>query len=258
MIDVSNPNTFPSELSNLVLAQLGLIPPKDLQSIKNTSVKNNNDVLCAIEKNLGPGSAYSLYHNELIPMFCQHELLCYHATRVGTPEDIRIQGLFSDMEKYKQHLIGFLRNENVNEDTINITIDLICHEYSRKYSGKPHNICFFTNYKSLYDKDGYAAYDQFYETVGGELASWALESKLPEILNVLRTKGIPVVVKFKIPFSRIACYDQEGLIYQFVSAVAAKNLWDFNYMVEADSSLTGDVPPTDIISIIPIEEKKKV
>ena len=253
MIDVSNPDTFPTELANIVLSHIASIPDSELQKIKNSEIMHETDVCCAIERFLGVWAAYQMYHDELIPIFDRYELICYHATRVGSIETLRESGLCSGMDKYEKHLAEFLRTENVPEDQIRLAQELISKEYLRKYHDNRHQICFFTNYISLHDEAGSCAYDQFYETVGGELANWALENDLPNVWKVLRTKGIPVVVKFKCPFSKVANYQKDSLIFPFVSAIAAKHLWGFDYVIESDGSLIGDVPPSNILSIIEIK-----
>ena len=255
IVDVSKPDTFPEELTDIVLKHITEISNSGLQNIKNSQITYSNDVICAIEDYLGPSSAYQMYRDELIPAVNRYELMCYHATRVGNIDTIWKNGLFADMDKYKKNLTDFLRMKKVSENKIQSALALIDNEYLRKYKDIPHLICFFTNRISLYNDDDSYAYDQFCETVGGELANWALENTLPDVLSVLRTNGIPVVVKFKTPLSKVPNYRKEIIIFQFVSAIAAKHLWNYNYVIETDGSIIGDVPPSDIISVIEINEK---
>lgn len=253
MIDATNPKTFPIELREIVHTRLSEIPKIELDKIRKSTIAHEGDVTLALEKYLSPSFAYSMYQDELIPIFRQYEIMCFHATRVGSFDTIKSEGLVSDIEKYKCYLHDFLLTEKVAADRTQLAIKCIANEYNRKYGNNPHQICFFTNYCSLHDNDGYAAYDQFYETVGGELANWALEEKMPDVLSILRKKGHPAIVKFMIPFEKVAEYHQDCLIYPFVLAVAAEELWNYKYIIEADSSLIGDVPPTSILEIIPIE-----
>lgn len=257
MIDVTKPDTFPKELADIVLTHIASISDNELQKIKNCKIVHETDVQCAIDRFLGVSAAYQMYQDKLIPIFNRYELICYHATRVGNIETLLEDGLCSCMDKYEKRLIEFLRIENVPEDQIRLAQELIRKEYLRKYRDNHHQICFFTNYISLHDEEGSCAYDQFCETVGGELANWALENDLPNVWRVLRTKGIPVVIKFKLPFSMVANYHKDSLIFPFVSAVAAKHLWGFDYIIESDSSLIGDVPPSNIINITEIKSDGK-
>lgn len=255
MIDVTKPESYPDELSRIVLSHIKTISDQEMIQIKHARIKSEKDVMIAIEGFLGISAAYNMYKNELIPAFNQHELLCYHATRVDCIESITRNGIFSDMGKYRKFIASFMKTEGLDDEVIHDAMDLILKEYERKYYGKPHQICFFVNYTSLYDKEGYAAYDQFYETVGGELAHWALENKLPTVLSVLQEKGIPVVIKFKIPFSKVAEYHKDSLIFPFVCSIAAKHIWGYNYAIEADSSFIGEVPPCDIIEVIKVDKR---
>lgn len=252
LINASDPSSFPTELKSIVSAHISLIPACELQKIKKIRIENKGDVLSAIESHLSPLAAYRMYCEELIPVFDSYDLLCYHATRVGSIETILKNGIFSSFEQYKKYLIQFLQNEKVSTKKINQSIELVQAEYLRKYSSSSHQICFFTNLESLHNDDGSAAYDQFCETVGGELANWALKEELPDVLSALQTKGVPLVVEFKTSFSQISRHSQESIIYQFVAAVTAKYLWNFEYRIEADGSLTGDIASSEIISLIQI------
>lgn len=254
MINASDPSSFPTELKSIVSAHISLIPEQELQRIKKIRIEYKGDVLCAIESYLSPAAACRMYCEELIPIFNSYDLLCYHATRVGSTETILKKGIFADFEQYKKYLIEFLQNEEVSAEKINQSIELIQAEYHRKYSTS-YQICFFTNLSSLYSDDGSAAYDQFCETVGGELANWGLEEKMQDVLNVLQTKGVPLVVEFKTPFSKISPCSQEKIIYGFVLATAAKILWDYEYKIEVDGALIGNVPQSNILKTI--EQPKK-
>ena len=77
-----------------------------------------------------------------------------------------------------------------------------------------------------------------------------VENKYPDILKILQTKGVPVVVEFSAPFRIIADYHKDNLIFPFVVQIAARELWGFNYIIEADSSLIGEIPPDRIHRLI--------
>ena len=251
LIDASKPETFPPELTEIVMAHISSIPDAELQRIRDFRIGNETDVRCALEKYLGTSSSsgYHMYRDELIPLFDRCEIVCYHATRVGSMKSILDQGLVSSWTDYAELLAAFLRQEGVAEQQIQAAMEAVGHEYHRKYGSQPHQICFYINCASLYSEDGTAAYDQFCETVGGELANWALMDRYPDILKVLQTKGVPAIVTFKTPFTKVADYHKDVLISPFVYSIAAKHIWEFDYKVEADSSLIGDVPPTDILDV---------
>ncbi len=58
------------------------------------------------------------------------------------------------------------------------------------------------------------------------------------------------MVEFTTPFSSVADYHKDNLIFPFVAHVAAEELWGFNYVIDADSSLIGEVPPERILRLI--------
>ncbi len=260
LIDASNPETYPPEMEKIVLEHIAAIRTDTLNRIRSCHIDNTTDVRCALENYLGTSTniGFHMYRNELIPAFNRYEILCYHATRIESTVSILNKGIISDMEEYERLLAAFLEHEGVEEGRIHVALEAIRHEYYRKYRNNPHQICFFINPSSLYNEDGSAAYDQFYETVGGELANWALAEKCPDVLSVLQKKGVPVVVAFKTPFTKVADYHQDVLISPFVYSVAAKHIWGFDCPVEADSSLIGNVPPEDIIDVSVIGEERWV
>ncbi len=251
LIDATRPETFPLELTEIVMAHLSALPDSTIQNFRAHRIENNTDVLCAIEKYFGPmsSSGYDMYQNELIPIFAHYDLLCFHVTRLGSTEDILHNGLFIQEKKYEDYLSTFLRSKGVEEARVELALDAIRKEYARKRRDLPREICFFLNYTSLHEENGAAGYDQFYDTVGGELANWALVSRMPDVLSVLQTNGIPVVIKFRIPFSQVSSYHKDSVIYQFVACVIARALWDYNYVIEADGATNVEVPPNDIIEV---------
>lgn len=251
LIDASKPETFPPELAEIVMAHISAIPDAELQRIRDCRIDSETDVRCALEEYLGTSSTsgYHMYRDELIPAFDHCEIVCYHATRVGSTKSILDRGLVSDWAAYSELLTAFLGQEGIERQQIQTAMEAVEHEYRRKYGCQPHQICFYINRDSLYSEDGAASYDQFCETVGGELANWALMDGYPDILKVLQTKGFPAIVTFKTPFAKVADYHKDVLISPFVYSTAAEYLWKFDYKVEADSSLIGNVPPTDILDV---------
>ena len=206
LIDASSPRSFPPELFDVVQSHIATMPEDEKDAIRKILDKSKQSICIGTEKHFSPTftEGYYMYQDELIPVFDRYELLCFHATRVPEIDSIRRYGIISDMSQYEERMRSFLKSEQVERDRIEATIESIRHEYTRKYGRNPHQICFFINLKSLYSEDGSAAYDQFYETVGGELAKWALEEKMPDILGILQTKGTPIVVRCAIPFAKIA------------------------------------------------------
>ena len=251
LINASKPGTYPPEMEKIVVSHIEMIPEDDLYRIARLKPISESDIRCALENYLGTQSTtgYLMYQNELIPVFNRYSLLCYHATRIEDTASLLTRGIIADFEEYKQMIKSFLQKEKVAYDKIDSAMQAIEHEYSRKYCGRAYRICFFLNRVSLYNSDGSAGYDQFCETVGGELARWALEDRFPDVLYILQNKGIPAIIEFTIPFSRVADHHKDILISQFVYHLAAKHLWNTEYTVEADGVLNGNVPPESIIKI---------
>ena len=212
--------------------------------------------MLALHDYLSPSSAYKMYKDELIPIFCKHDLLCYHATRIDSKETIFQNGLVVNKEQYLSFISKFLKNEKVPNIKIDEAVHLIDVEFERKLKDNPHRVCFFTNLDSLHDKEGLARYDVFCGNVGGEMARWALEHKMLDVFHILHTKGVPVAIAFRAPFSKIVDIYQYETIHQFVVAVAAKFFWNYDYIIKTEGSLNCIVEPSSIISIDEVDERE--
>ena len=143
LIDATKIGTFPKELEDVINSCLSHIPENEKKKLKNYSIKNENDVQCAIESYFSPKcSAYyhDIYPNELIPAFNNYGLLCFHATRIGCIEDITRNGLFLRQEKYERYLSEFLRSKAVTEKQIQGALEAISKEYDRKKRELPRDI----------------------------------------------------------------------------------------------------------------------
>lgn len=250
LIDATNPESFPAELNKLVTNIIDQTPKNELQKIKDCIPKHEMEINCLLESLFGVLKRYEVYQNELIPIFNQYDLLCYHATRVKTIDDIKQYGLRTDLNFYIIKMKEVLKAEGVCYKEIDLVINDIINEYQRKYDDNPHQLCFFINPISFQCSDGRAGYNQFCDTIGGELANWALEKQNNEVLSILKTRGIPIVVEFRAPFSRVVEYHKDSLIFPFVVSVAARKIWNYEYVIEADCSLIGDIPPSRICRLI--------
>ena len=255
LIDASIMETFPKELEDVIISCLSHISENEKQKLRNNPIKNETDVMCAIESYFSPKYSahyYDIYPKKLIPAFNNYEILCFHATRIGCIEDITRNGLFLSQEKYELYLSEFLRSKGVTDKQIQHTLEAISKEYDKKRHDLPRDICFFLNYGTLRGCDDEWSYDVYCENVGGELAKGALTGKMQDILSILQTNGIPAIVKFKIPFKQVADIQKDTLIYQFVACVVAKQLWNFNYVIDADAATTEEIPPGNIIKVITV------
>ena len=86
-------------LKEIVVAALNQIPLTELQKLKQSNPGNERDADRLLESWLGIWKQFNLYHQTLIPLFDQYDLLCYHATRVWNrpvfaPVDERPTGAF--------------------------------------------------------------------------------------------------------------------------------------------------------------------
>lgn len=94
------------------------------------------------------------------------------------------------------------------------------------------------------DQEGSAGCEQFCESIGGEIARWALKDCHPELYAPLKNKGEAFVMKFKMPFFDVVDFEKETILYQFVSHYAAKYFFDFNYDIQFTSITESDLTTT--------------
>lgn len=138
----------------------------------------------------------------LIPLFEQHELVCFHSTKILDKDIILSDGLKTNKWNiYSRNITNTFRSLGVAENDIDEAIVAIKHKHDWKYTsyGRDPQLCFYSNI-GLLRNDKYAGYEQFCENIGGELARKALKNDYPQIYRYLKENGDAVLVKFKIPF----------------------------------------------------------
>ena len=242
LIDVSDVNTIPVEVKNKIYESFSTLSNDVVNRIKCQKVNHNNDILCAIEDYYGTFRATRFY-DDLNSILEKHELICYHATKVSSKSILLRDGLkTNNWNAYCLNLKSAYMNADFSEDKIQEAVDIVKSEYNRKYAGydRKAQLYFFTN-MSMFEGE-YAAYDQFCESIGGELARWALKEKYPELYKPLKENGKSCTVKFKLPYAKIADYEKDSIAYQFVIYYAGVYFWNRKYDIEFDGNTQSDVP----------------
>lgn len=252
MIDVSNIDSYPIELEAFIMEAILSLSDSIITKIKETEIKYDIDVRCAIEDYLSPSRAEPFYTN-LINHMDSYDLVVYHGTKILNKSLVLDNGLkVNDWDRYSALLYDSYKAFGINSEDIQETLSLIECEYNRKYtdSDRYAQLCFFSALDLIGDENA-AGYEQFCENIGGEVARWALEENYPDKYKLLKENGEAFFVKFKIQFADIALFQKEKIAYQFVSYYFAKNILDFSYKVEFDSMTTQDILPNNILKMIP-------
>lgn len=250
LIDVSDVNTIPVEVKNKIYQSFSALSKEDVNNIKSQEIQRKGDIICAIDR-------YGFYRNaylsgEVADILEKYDIICYHATKVSSKSMLLSEGLkTNDWSDYCSNLKNAYIYAEFSEDKIQEALCIVKSEYNRKYVsyGRKAQLCFFNNLLML-ERRGVAAYDQFCENVGGELARKALKNKYPELYKPLKEKGKGCVVKFRLPFAMIANYDKDSIAYQFVIYYAGLYFWNREYDIEFDGNTQSDVPPENILDII--------
>lgn len=256
-IDATDEKSFPADIRRIVFEYLSGLPKDIEKRILDNKIEYSIDVRCAVEDYMGPSKASALYE-KIIAVLNDCSIISYHATKVLDTESIRNNGLHTNTwEWYSKYLEDSLKALSFDDDTVKSALALVEKEYDRKYSNnrRTAQICFFSGIRLLENEDGSAGYDQFCENIGGELARWALEDKMPEVYNVLKNSGTPIIVKVALPYIDLMDFLYESVAYQFISYYAAKYYWDFEYEIDYDCITDKDVEADKILEIIPFGKR---
>ena len=252
LIDASDTNTIPVDIEQKIMRYFALMSEREIEDIKNQKLEYAHDVLCAIEKYVAPYTAYDFYQ-ELIALFDQYEIVCYHSTKILDKSIILLDGLkTNDWSTYSRNIINAFKKLNVKENDIGEAIKVIKKQYDWKYPplDREPQLCFYSDL-GLLSNNMSAGYEKFCENIGGELAQGALKYDYPQIYSCLRENGDAILVKFKIPFIDISSYNKDSIVYHFVAYFAGKNFWNYNYEIHFDGNTDKDIAPNNILEIIP-------
>lgn len=248
LIDLSKPDTLPQEIQNPIITFIKSLPINTIESIKKQEIHYKRDIPCAVEQIFNSSQARCMcesIHNYLEPTY----LLCFHATRLMDIDVIYKKGLFANSaDKYISLFVQTLRNLNFTEDVISAAAELVKAEYERKYNGRNPQLCFFTPLSSI-SSDSNTTYNQFCQNVCGELARWALEEKMPDVLQRLSEAGKPVIVEFSLSYSQIPDFYQEIFIKNIIEYYFGLFFWNKKYPIEYSGCTYNDVPSSQIIKV---------
>lgn len=249
LIDSENPATYPTYIKTVIYQYIANNLTSVEEQLKENTLMYDSDVRCAVEDYLFPSKAKILYQKLLELMF-DNEMICYHATKILNYQEILQNGLkVNKWDEYSRNMGLILKTLGVTD--IKTVIECIHKEYKRKYGvlDREPQLCFFSGWQML-NNDGRTGYDQFCQNIGGELARWALKDDMPKVYNLLKSNGVQIIIKFRLPFREIAEYQKDTILYQFVCYYAAKYFWNWNYRIKFDGATNKDIAPSQVIDII--------
>lgn len=248
MIDVTDLSSIPPEIEQAVAEYTYNLPHNAISSIKSATIKNDLDVRCAIERFFAPGKAEILY-KKVIASLEKCDICCFHATRLVEENDVWANGLQTNSpERYFARLSSSMQKLGIQQKSTEEAIELVKHEYNRKYGGRKPQLCFFTPIDLISD-DELAGYDQFCQNIGGELARWSLKKKMPGVYQQLAKSGFAAIVEFGFYFSDMTSGDKDRIAYQFITHYASKKFFNRSYPICFDANTDKDVLPVQIIKI---------
>ena len=207
LIDVSKPKTIPYCIEKTIVDFIRLLPNDNLQIIKGKDIQYRIDIACALDDVFKSNKIYQLYNN-IKEILIANDILCFHATRLLNIDEVMKNGLYTNtFDRYTSLFARTLRELNFSDDIIMCATKCVIDEYKRKYSGRSPQLCFFTSL-SGFRFEGGSHYNQFCQNVCGEMARWALDGKMPKVLQRLSEVGKQAIVEFSLSFSDILDYYQ--------------------------------------------------
>lgn len=115
LIDISDINTIPSDIEQIIMKFFSLMSENVIAVIKNQKIECDHDVRCAIEKYVAPYTAYDFYQ-ELIALFNQYEIVCYHSTKILDKSIILRDGLkTNDWSTYSRNIINTFNSTHLSK-----------------------------------------------------------------------------------------------------------------------------------------------
>lgn len=147
LIDVSDIKTIPIEVEKKIWEKFTAMPRSITSKIKAYEIKYNRDVNCAIENYIGPSSAYHFYE-ELISVFEQYDIVCYHSTKMLDENLILAAGLrTNEWDTYSKNIVNTLQTLGVGQHEIDQAIQIIKRKYDWKYPlhGREPQLCFYSD-----------------------------------------------------------------------------------------------------------------
>lgn len=255
LIDVSDVKTIPIEIEEIIINSFRTLSFDVENKIKNTEIQYLNDVMCAIEDIYAPFGNVRFY-DEMVSVFEKYDFVCFHSTRMLSRKNVLEKGLLvNNWESYKDILKDVYERKGYGKEKIQKTLDIVNREYKRKYLGdrEDSQLYFYSNLSMLEGET--ASYDQFCENIGGELARWALKKQYSDLYQPLKELGESFIVKFRLPFSRIASYQKDSIIYKFVLHYAGVYFGNKEFDIEFDGNTQCNIPSEDILGIIKYDKK---
>ena len=252
LIDVANTGSFPEESRKTIVDYFRAMPKSVLDELSQHQIKSPRDVKCSLQKlfqSIDPLPLIQKINSDLATA----KVIFYHATRLISRNDLHPDGIkVPTWEHYKEYLARYLRQHHVSDDEINKALNLILVGHRNK--NQPfETIHFFTPIDMIYMNDD-TGFDVYCENIGGELARWALEYKMPHILRLLKDGGEPLILRFILPHKNILSTRRDVMTECFIYHVASKLLWDFNYPICFDAMTQFNIPFSDILEIISLNK----
>lgn len=248
IIDSSDYNSFPKEFIKAVIDKVNNMPPSERQEL----VISNDDNIIKKYFDIN-GNNYYWYQNTLIPLMNKYDFICFHSTKIYDENLILDNGLrINEWNIYSKTMSDTFFKLKIDKETQTKALKYIKKEYDRKIRNP--EICFFSGL-NLISNDYTAGYENWCESMGGELASWALEEKMPDVYKLLKNNGEAYYVKFKLKFDKFCNYCKDSILKELLVKVISKEFWNKEYEVRFDGKTLYDVPKENILQLIPCNYK---
>ena len=234
IIDSSDYNSFPKEFIKTVIDKINNMPPVERQKLV---ISNDINII---------KKYFDINGNK-------YNFICFHSTKVYDKNLILDNGLkINEWNTYSKTMSDTFFKLKIDKETQTEALKYIKNEYDRKIRNP--EICFFSGL-NLISNDYAAGYENWCESMGGELANWALEEKMPDVYKLLKSNGEAYYVKFKLKFDKFYIYCKDSILKELLVKVISKEFWNKEYEVRFDGKTLYDIPKENILQLIPCNYK---
>lgn len=239
-IDVHDFSTYPQELEKIRQCFNALLKKGEI--LNTDSYKNFTEFVRSLfDKKID--YPLKLICDEINLVLSNHEIVCFHNTRLISKEKILNEGIKFLRNGYLDYMQKIL-NEHLERQEVEEILKNIEEEISNKNDcyDKGKQICFYMNF------DIHGQFCKFYEQFGGEVLEHAV--RYNENHKQILSLGDPYIIKFFLPYS-VLTRRRDDLITEILRywLEIQKNIpKDTTYGF--DGIINAEVPKKNILEII--------
>lgn len=257
MIKCADPKTYPEEIELVVTKFITQLHTDVKTDFVNRHITRDDHVFEYVREFCAPYSD-DYVCAQIIPILETYEIQLFHSTRLLGTMCIEKHGLkVNEWAWYQEVLTDALQKLGLTSEITEQAMKFVRKTYDHKCESMENPSLYFYSSSKMANKAEHngLGYAVFSESIGGEIADWALKENMPEVYSLLQENGTAFIVEASVPFSYILDCLKGRIAYQFVCYYIAKIFWDYEYPIEFTSVTTKSIARNHIVHIIPYFDK---